>query len=152
MLSHIVVIFLTVGTVLAQSQALAVQKEDFCFSYIECYEKNPSQFHKQRAALQLTLILCIACAVEYCNGPPGLGSCAVEGPETAPYYKTPDAPIRNECCQQSNPYDCYQSWAASQPTGATDGSAGLEGNAQVPSSSVMVQRSRVSSRIFKSRS
>jgi len=54
MLNLAIVVFLAAGTVLAQNEALAVQKEDWCFSYIECYETNPGRYYKQLITLILT--------------------------------------------------------------------------------------------------
>jgi len=55
MLNLAIVVFLAAGIVLAQNEeALAVQKEDWCFSYIECYETNPGQCDKHLVALILT--------------------------------------------------------------------------------------------------
>jgi hypothetical protein len=53
--------------------------------------------------------LSTVCAVEYCTGPPTLGSCISAGPGI---FKVLDIPVRNICCSYQNPKQCFNDYVA----------------------------------------
>lgn len=117
MMLNIVAVTLLAATGV-QAQVLALQKEDYCFAAAKCYEKNSGKALIPESSL-LELISVLACATQYCSGPPGISACTVAGP--FPFVPF-NIPVRNQCCLTSNPYACYQAWAASHSGQTVDGS------------------------------